>query len=171
MVKPKKPEISVWKTVESKGCHKHQKEKLKPFLGDLPAQSKKQNNDASQQNNQNTQDLLQDSNSIIRIGNRIIFLIQCRFRHIVHLYLCHADFYYSMIYFYLSWHCNSCMPSLPRYLCPDHITYREPTIGKPSMTVLMKKIGLYRKRNKGDQASLSCQKRWTIKQKFRFDTK
>ena len=92
MVKPKKPEISVWKTVESKGCHKHQKEKLKPFLGDLPAQSKKQNNDASQQNNQNTQDLLQDSNSIIRIGNRIIFLIQCRFRHIVHLYLCHADF-------------------------------------------------------------------------------
>ena len=41
MVKPKKPEIGVWKTVESKGRHKHQKEKPKPFLGDLPAKSKK----------------------------------------------------------------------------------------------------------------------------------
>jgi len=41
MVKPKKPKIGVWKTVESKGRHKHQKEKPKPFLGDLPAKSKK----------------------------------------------------------------------------------------------------------------------------------
>ena len=47
MAKPKKPEIGVWKTVESKGRHKHQKEKPKPFLEDLPAKSKKQNNDAS----------------------------------------------------------------------------------------------------------------------------
>ena len=27
------------------------------------------------------------------------------------------------------------MPSLPRYLCPDYITYREPVIGKPSPTI------------------------------------
>ena len=47
MVKPKNPEIGVWKTIESKSRHKHQKEKSKPFLGDLPAKSKKQNNDAS----------------------------------------------------------------------------------------------------------------------------
>ena len=47
MVKPKKPEIGVWKTVESKSRHKHQKEKPKSFLGDLPAKSRKQNNDAS----------------------------------------------------------------------------------------------------------------------------
>ena len=47
MVKPKKPEIGVWKTVEFKGRHKHQKGKPKPFLGDLPAKSGKQNNDAS----------------------------------------------------------------------------------------------------------------------------
>jgi len=26
------------------------------------------------------------------------------------------------------------MPSLPRYLCPDYITYRESAIGKPSPT-------------------------------------
>ena len=43
------------------------------------------------QNIQNTQDLLQDSNFIIGIGNGIIFLIQCSFRHIGHLYLCRAD--------------------------------------------------------------------------------
>ena len=30
MVKPKKPEIGVWKTVESKSRHKHEKEKPKP---------------------------------------------------------------------------------------------------------------------------------------------
>ena len=30
MVKPKKPEISVWKTVESKGHHKYEKKTLKP---------------------------------------------------------------------------------------------------------------------------------------------
>ena len=40
------------------------------------------------QNIQNTQDLLQDNNSMIGIGNRIIVLIQCRFPHIDHLYLC-----------------------------------------------------------------------------------
>ena len=41
MVKPKKPEIGVWKTVEAKGRRKHQKEKPKPVLGELPAKSKK----------------------------------------------------------------------------------------------------------------------------------
>ena len=44
MVKPKKPEIGVWKTVEAKGCGKHQKEKPKPVLGELPAKSQNRNN-------------------------------------------------------------------------------------------------------------------------------
>src|SRR6185312_5679388 len=44
MVKPKKPEIGVWKTVQAKGRHKRQKEKPKPFLGDLPAKFRKRNN-------------------------------------------------------------------------------------------------------------------------------
>jgi hypothetical protein len=47
MVKPKNPEIGVWKTIEAKGHRKHQKEKPTPFLGELPAKSKKQNNNAS----------------------------------------------------------------------------------------------------------------------------
>ena len=41
MIKPKKPEIGVWKTVEAKGRKKHQKEKPKLIHGELPAKSKK----------------------------------------------------------------------------------------------------------------------------------
>ena len=41
MVKPKKPEIGVWKTVEAKGRRKHQKEKPKPILVELSTKSKK----------------------------------------------------------------------------------------------------------------------------------
>ena len=41
MVKPKKPEIGVWKTVESKSRHKHEKERPKPNKK-LPAKSSKQ---------------------------------------------------------------------------------------------------------------------------------
>ena len=43
MVKPKKPEIGVWKTVESKSHHKHEKERPKPNKK-LPAKSSKQKN-------------------------------------------------------------------------------------------------------------------------------
>ena len=41
MVKPKKPEIGVWKTVESKSRHKHEKEKPKTNKK-LPVKSSKQ---------------------------------------------------------------------------------------------------------------------------------
>ena len=51
MVKPKNPEIGVWKTIEAKGHRKHQKKKPKPVLGELPAKSKKQNNVASRSKN------------------------------------------------------------------------------------------------------------------------
>ena len=43
-------------------------------------------------------------------------------------------FYYSTPYFYLSRSYNSYMLSLPRYLCPNYITYRKPSISKPSPT-------------------------------------
>ena len=42
MVKPKKPEIGVWKTIEAKGHKKHQKEKPKLIHGEFPAKSSKQ---------------------------------------------------------------------------------------------------------------------------------
>ena len=99
MVMPKNPEIGVWKTIESKGRHKHQKEKPMSFLGEFLAKSKKQIMMLVGQNIQNTQDLLQDINSMIGIGNGIIFLIQCRFRHMGHLYLCHADLVIACLIF------------------------------------------------------------------------
>jgi hypothetical protein len=51
MVKPKKPEIGVWKTIESKG-RKHQREKSKTNRK-LPAKSQRQNivNGASRSKN------------------------------------------------------------------------------------------------------------------------
>jgi len=51
MVKPKKQEIGIWKTVEAKGRRKHQKEKPKPVIEELLAKSKKQNNDACRSKN------------------------------------------------------------------------------------------------------------------------
>ena len=41
MVKPKKPEIGVWKTVQAKGHSKHQKTKPK-LIGEFPAKPQKQ---------------------------------------------------------------------------------------------------------------------------------
>jgi len=41
MVKPKKPEIGVWKTVRAKGHSKHQKAKPKP-IGEFLAKPQKQ---------------------------------------------------------------------------------------------------------------------------------
>ena len=41
MIKPKKSEISVWKTVQTKGHSKHQKSKPKP-IGEFPAKPQKQ---------------------------------------------------------------------------------------------------------------------------------
>jgi len=135
MVKPKKPEIGVWKTVESKGHHKHQKEKPKPFLGDLPAKSNKQSNDAGrsrhpkhsrstprQQFHDRNRQRNNFSNSMPFPPHRSPIPMPC-------------GSYYSMSCFYPSWYYNSCMPSLPRYLFPDYITYREPAIGKPSPTI------------------------------------
>ena len=132
MVKPKKPEIGVWKTVESKCHHKHQKEKPKPFLGDLPPKSKKQNNDASrpkhpkhsrstprQQFHDRNRQQNNFPNSMPFPSHRSPIPMPC-------------GSYYSMPYFYPSWYYNSCLQPLPRYLCPDYITYRESAISKPS---------------------------------------
>ena len=120
------------KNVESKGCHKHQKEKSKPFLGDLPAKSKKQNNDASrlkhpkqsrstprQQFHDRNRQQNNFPNSMPFPPHRSPIPMPC-------------GSYYSMPCFYPSWYYNSCMRFVPRYLCPDYITYRKLAIGKPS---------------------------------------
>ena len=173
MVKPKKPEICVWKAVESKGRCKHQKEKSKPFLGDLPAKSKKQNNDASrlkhpkhsrstprQQFHDRNQQQNNFSNSMSLPSHRSPISMPC-------------GSYYSMPCFYLSWYYNLCHFSL--YICAQIML----PIGNrqlvnhhlPLMTVLMKKMVYTEKEIQDGQASLSYKKGWTIKQKFRFDTR
>ena len=166
MVKPKKPEIGVWKTVESKGRHKHQKEKPKPFLGDLPAKSRKQNTDASRlkhpKHSRSTprQQFHDRNRQTNNFPNSVPFSSHRSSTHIPY------GSYYSMPCFYPSWYFNSYMPSLPTYLCPNYITYREPAISKPPPTnngrFDPKKSACADKETHGDQASLSCQKRWAI---------
>ena len=138
------------KNVESKGCHKHQKEKSKPFLGDLPAKSKKQNNDASRLKHPKHSRSTPRQQFHVQNRQRDNFLNSMPFPSHRSPISMPCGSYYSMPYFYPSGHCNSCMPSIPRYLCPDYITYREPVIGKPSPTIndrFDEKIGLYKKRN------------------------
>src|SRR6185312_2923209 len=119
MVKPKKSEIGVWKTVESKGRHKHQKEKPKPFLGDLPAKFRKQNNDASRlkhpkHSRSTPRQQFHDRNwQTNNIPSSVPFSSHRSSTHIPY------GSYYSMPCFYPSWYFNSYMPSLPTYLCPN----------------------------------------------------
>ena len=97
MVKPKKPEIGVWKTDEAKGRKKNQKEKPKPILfiesfrlnpkGKLMSMMLVGLKISSNKN------LLQNRNSMNRIGNGAILTYQCRFHHMDHLYMCHGDFF------------------------------------------------------------------------------
>ena len=120
MVKPKKPEIGVWKTVESKGHYKHEKEKPKPIHRELPAKSKRQMNvnDASRLENYNftsMQNLLRDSDSMTMPFPS----------HGSHMPMSCGP-YCSMLYSCPSWYYNLCMPSLPRYCMP--------TINKSSPT-------------------------------------
>jgi hypothetical protein len=86
MVKPKKPDIGVWKTVESKSRHKHEKEKPKPN-NNLPARSRNKRISSMlvELKIPSNQNMFQSRNSMIRIGNGIIFLYRCCFHHIDHL--------------------------------------------------------------------------------------
>jgi hypothetical protein len=43
-----------------------------------------------------------------------------------------SEAYFNMHYFLHPWYYNSYTSSLPRYICPGYITYREPAINKSS---------------------------------------
>lgn len=133
MVKPKKPEIGVWKTIESKGRHKHQREKPK-YNKKLPAKSQRQKivNDASRSKNSKQS----------KSSHREKFHNRDRQWNNSHKSMPFPPYgsptpmpwesCFNMPYSYSPWYYNSYMPSLPRYLCSDYITYREPVINKPS---------------------------------------
>ena len=82
MVKPKKSEIGVWKTVQSKGHSKHQKAKPKP-IGEFLVKPQKQRDakDASWPNKSKQSRSSPNASSVIKIDNGIIFLHRCCFRH------------------------------------------------------------------------------------------
>ena len=162
MVKPKKPEIGVWKTIESKKNHKHEKKKLKPNKK-LPAKSSKQKDikHASRAKNskqtksvpkwkfydQNRQwNYAPTSKPFPSYGSPISMPWVAGF---------------SLLYSCAPWFHNSYMPSLPTYLCPNYITYREPIISKLSPInndrFDQKDGSVQKKETQGDQASLSCQ--------------
>ena len=132
MVKPKKSEIGVWKTVEVKGHRKHQKEKLKHIHEELPAKPKRQKNvnDASRPKHRKHQSQrFHDRN---RQWNN--FPTSMPFLSHGSPILMPCGSYYSMPYSYESWYYDSYMPPLPRCLCPNYITYRNPAFSKPSPT-------------------------------------
>ena len=127
MVKPKKHEIGVWKTVNAKGRKKHQKKRPKPIHRKLPAKSKRQINvnDASRPKNFKQP----------KFASKQEFHVQNRQWCNPHISMpfpfygapIHVpwEFYFNMYYSYPPWSYNSYMPFPPRYFCLDYITYKE----------------------------------------------
>ena len=147
MVKLKKPDIGVWKTVESKSRHKHEKEKPKPNKKlRLNSQNKRISNMLV---GLKISSKLQNTKSIMKIGNGIIF-IQCRFHRIDYIRICHGVL--ILIYLIFVHHgfiVHICHLFL--YICVQITllirSWQLVCHHLPIMTVLIKKISLYRKRN------------------------
>ena len=102
------------------------------------------------QNIQNTRGILQNSNSMIGIGSRIIFLIQCHFHHIGRLHICYTGLIIAcFVYIRHGILIHICRLFL--HICAQIIL----PIGSRQlvshrlqiMAILIQKIGLYRKRN------------------------
>jgi len=125
MVKPKKPEIGVWKTIEAKGRKKHQKEKPKLIHGELPAKTKMQINVNDASRSKNFKQPKFAPKQKFRKQNR-----QWSNPHISMTFPSYGaplhvpwEFYFNMHYPYPPWSYNSYMPFSPRYFCSDYITY------------------------------------------------
>ena len=135
MVKPKKPEIGVWKTVESKSRHKHEKEKPKTNKK-LPVKSSKQKDIRHASRTKNSKQLesvpKQNFYDPNRQWNYVPMSMPFPSYGFPMSLSWGADF--NLPYSCAPWLHNSYMPSLPMYLCPNYITYREPAISKPSPT-------------------------------------
>jgi hypothetical protein len=102
MIKPKKPKSVVWKTIESKGRHKHQREKLKS-MGNfrLSLKDKRLSMMLVSLKIPNAQNLLLKRSYITRIGNGVTLTNQCSFLHMDHQCLCHGNLTLICIIFVL----------------------------------------------------------------------
>jgi len=135
MVKPKKPDIGVWKTVQAKGHSKHQKAKPKP-IGEFPAkpQNQRDTKDASWPNESKqprSSPKRQFHNKNRQWNNFSTSMPFPSYGSLMHMPW-GADFnlpYSCALWFHISY-----MSSLPTYLCPNYIIYKEPAISKPSPT-------------------------------------
>ena len=166
MVKPKKPEIGVWKTVQAKSHNKHQKAKPKP-IGEFPAkpQNQRDTKDArwpnkSKQPRSSPKRQFHDKNR--QWNNFSTSMPFPSYGSLMHMPW-DADF--NLPYSCAPWFHISYMPSLPTYLCSNYITYKELVISKPSPINNGRfdpKNRPVQKKTHSDQASLSCQKRWAI---------
>jgi hypothetical protein len=123
MVKPKKPEIGVWETIESKG-RKHQREKPKSNEK-LSAKSQRQNNvnGAALSNNSkrpkpSPREMFHNENQHWSNSHKSM-----SFHPYVSSMPMPWEPYFNMHYFCPPWYYNSYMPS-PGYFCPNYITHR-----------------------------------------------
>jgi hypothetical protein len=133
MVKPTKPEISVWKKVESKGHHKHQREKPKSNEK-LLAKSQRQNNVNGASRSKNSKRPKSSPKEKFHNENR-----QWSNPHKSMLFPPYGssmpmpwEAYFNMHYFCPSLYYNSYMSCAPSSFCPNCINYREPMINVPS---------------------------------------
>jgi hypothetical protein len=129
MVKPKKPEIDVWKTIESKG-RKHRREKPKPNEK-LPAKSRRQKivNDASRSKNSkcpktSPKEKFHNENRQWSNSHKSM-----SFPPYASSMPMPWDPYFNMHYYCPSWYYSSYMLS-PIYVCKTHM---EPVINEPSL--------------------------------------
>ena len=130
MVKPKKSEINVWKTVESKSRHEHEKKRPKPNKK-LPAKSSKQKDikHASRARSFNKT----PRHQVHRNRQWNNFSTSMPFSSCRSPMSMPWGTYFSLSYSCAPWFYNSYMPSLPRYWYPDYITYRESVIKEPPL--------------------------------------
>jgi hypothetical protein len=133
MVKPTKPEIGVWKKVESKGHHKHQREKPKSNEK-LLAKSQKQNNVNGASRSKNSKRPKSTPKEKFHNENR-----QWSNPHKSMSFPPYGssmpmpwEAYFNMHYFCPSLYYNSYMSSAPSSFCSNCINYREPMINVPS---------------------------------------
>ena len=137
VVKPKKPEIGVWKTVQAKGHSKHQKAKPK-LIGEFPAKPQKQRDakdaswlNKSKQLTSSPKCQFHDRN---RQWNNFPTSSMPFSSHESPMRMPCGSYFY-MPYSCPIWSYNPWMPASYSYFGQNHVTYREPVINKSLLRI------------------------------------
>jgi hypothetical protein len=144
MVKPKNPRLLFGKKVESKGRHKHQREKPKANEKNfrLSLKGKIMSMVLVGLKIPNAQNLLLKRSFITRIGNGVTLINQCCFLYMDHQCLCHGNLSLICIIFVLH--------GIIVHICRPLVIFVKPIRSRLLMchhlcimTVLIKRIGLH----------------------------